>query len=228
VGETTKRLSRLFQRKKVVDMATIGSALAGRSRRSLFRDLAQLGYLTSYSHAGRYYTLSGIPPFDEHGLWIFRGIGFSCAGTLKQTVVERVQTADAGHTHVELEHLLRVRVHNTLLGLVRQGQIGRERIDRVYMYVSAQRDRAAEQVARRRQVLAEAAAVAELPGVTVIEVLVEALQAGQVQVAPAVVAARLSARAVSVSVEQVEQVFDRYGVNAGKKTPASGSIRSQD
>ncbi len=228
MGETTRRLSRLFRRKKVVDMATIGSAFSRRSRRSLFRDLAQLGYLTSYSHAGRYYTLSGIPQFDEHGLWTFRGIGFSAAVTLKQTVVERVQRADAGHTHVELEHLLRVRVHNTLLGLVRQGDIGRERIDRVYLYVSAERDRATEQLASRRQILAEAAAVAELPGVTVIEVLVEALQAGQVQVVPAVVAARLAARAVSVSVEQVEQVFDRYGVNAEKKTPAWGSRRSRD
>jgi len=228
VGETTKRLSQLFQRNKVLDMATIGSALAGRSRRSLFRDLTQLGYLASYSHAGRYYTLSGIPRFDEHGLWTFRGIGFSCAGNLKQTVVARVQTVDAGHTHVELEHLLRVRVHNTLLGLVRQGDIRRERIDRVYLYVSAERDRAAEQLASRRQILAEAAAIAELPGVTVIEVLVEALQAGQVQVVPAVVAARLAARAVSVSVEQVERVFDRYGVNAEKKTPASGLRRSRD
>jgi hypothetical protein len=51
---------------------------------------------------------------------------------------------------------------------------------------------------------------------TIIEVLVEALQAG---VLPSLVARRLTARGVSVSDEQVEQVFGQYGIETGKKTP---------
>ena len=35
------------------------------SRTTIFRILSTAGYLTSYSHAGRYYTLKRIPKFDS-------------------------------------------------------------------------------------------------------------------------------------------------------------------
>jgi hypothetical protein len=61
---------------------------------------------------------------------------------------------------------------------------------------------------------------------TVIEVLVEALKAGRVRVSTALVAGRLRARGLDVTVEQVAEVFRRYGVEAGKKT-VPGSKRSK-
>ena len=70
----------------------------------------------------------------------------SCLATLKQTVALQVEQTPDGRTHDELQHLLRVRVHNTLLDLLRQGRIGRERLARVYLYVSADPTRAAAQV----------------------------------------------------------------------------------
>jgi hypothetical protein len=75
-----------------MDMNTLLNALDGRSRRSVFRDLTTIGYLSSYTHTGRYYTLVHIPEFDEHGLWFFQGVGFSKAGTLKSTITELVHT----------------------------------------------------------------------------------------------------------------------------------------
>ena len=83
------RLITLLRRCKALDMHRLQGASGGRSRRSLFRDLARVGYLSSYTHAGRYYTLKEIPVFDEHGLWFYQGIGFSHAGTLKATVNPR-------------------------------------------------------------------------------------------------------------------------------------------
>jgi hypothetical protein len=53
-------------------LSSFKKATHGRSRRSLFRDLASLGYLTSFTHAGRYYTLADIPQFDERGLWFYK------------------------------------------------------------------------------------------------------------------------------------------------------------
>jgi len=41
----------------------------GRSKRSLFRDLSLFGYFSSYSRAGKFYTLANIPNLDEYGLW---------------------------------------------------------------------------------------------------------------------------------------------------------------
>jgi hypothetical protein len=65
--ENRQRLLRMFRREKVLEMSTLGDRFPSRSRRSLFRDLAQLGYLTSYSHAGR---LGAIPISGSCiGLW---------------------------------------------------------------------------------------------------------------------------------------------------------------
>jgi hypothetical protein len=195
---------------------------------SVFRRLSTVGYLSSYTHTGRYYTLAHIPEFDEHGLWFFQGVGFSKAGTLKSTVVALVQGSEAGKRHDELTDLLRIRVHNTLLILVRDGAIGRERISGAYLYVSADRSRAAEQMERRQELLDGAfRETAVLPDTTVIEVLSEALVASGVRIAPQMVAARLSARGVVVSSAQVEAVFAQYGIDAGKKTARPGSRRSR-
>jgi len=212
----------------VVDMRSLEEALGGRSRRSIFRDLTAVGYLSSYTHMGRYYTLSHIPRFDEHGLWFFQGVGFSKAGTLKSTAAALIDSSEAGRRHEELLELLRIRVHNTLLILVRDGAVGRERIKGAYLYVSADLSRAAEQIERRKAlVTATRPDINALPDMMVIEILSEALVAGGVRVAPQVVAARLSARGVVVSSAEVESVFARYGIDAGKKTARPRSRRSR-
>ncbi len=207
----------LLRRWKVLDLHRLQGASGGRSRRSLFRDLARVGYVSSYTHAGRYYTLKEIPVFDAHGLWFYQGIGFSRSGTLKATVTFLVNGAEAGHTHGELEDLLRVRVHNTLLLAVREGLIGRERIARVYLYVSTDEVRASQQVEKRREIVQRVQESRPLVPVLVIEVLVEVVQASENVIEPSDVAARLVARGLSVSVEQVEGVYREHGLKPGKK-----------
>ena len=79
-------LERLFAHRPVADLVQLGRALGTRSRMSMFRRLSSLGYLSSYTHTGRFYTLVSIPAFDADGLWRYEGIGFSRDGTLKATV----------------------------------------------------------------------------------------------------------------------------------------------
>ena len=145
-----KALKRLFRRFPVADLDTLSRTLDTKSRMSIFRRLKDIGYLSSYTHAGGFYTLAHIPQFDEYGLWLHQGIGFSKAGTLKATVLKLVETASSGFTHTELNHLLRVKVHNTLLSLVREGHIGREHIEQAYLYISTEPGAAAEQISQRR------------------------------------------------------------------------------
>jgi hypothetical protein len=202
---SAKALRRHFRRFSVANLEALFALLKTHSRMSVFRRLREQGYCSSFTHAGRYYTLGDIPQFDEQGLWFRQGVGFSRAGTLKATVVHLIETAACGYTHAELEHVLRLRVHNTLLVLVQQGHLGRERLEKAYLYVSARPRRAEEQVRARRA--AEGPASEPLPAATVIEVLVETLTAGRVTIAPSVVAQRLAARAVAVTGAQVEQVF---------------------
>lgn len=222
MNKSRTRLARLLRKNHTMDFESIVKVVGGRSRRSLFRDLVSLGYLTSYTHAGRYYTLADIPQFDEHSLWFYRGIGFSRAGTLKNTLVELVGAAEAGYTHQELKALLHIRVHNTLLTLVHDKHINREHIEKIYVYVSAGAQRAAEQVTKRHELLdsgEKVAAVSEMPVIIVIEVLIEVVRAGKVLIAPAEVAQRLCSRGLPVTISEAEQVYDRYGLIPLKKTP---------
>jgi hypothetical protein len=129
--EVRKVLKKLFKKARVATLDELFEVLETRSRVTVFRRLKEMGYLSSFTHNGRYYTLTELPDFDERGLWFFRNIGFSRAGTLKETTFELVETSFEGRTHEELKNLLRVRVHNTLLTLVREGRIGRERLRRI-------------------------------------------------------------------------------------------------
>jgi len=227
VDKHRQRLVRRFEREKVLDMQRLRAECEGRSRRSLFRDLAALDYLTSFTHAGRYYTLATIAEFDADGLWFYRDVGFSRAGTLKHTLAVEVEGADAGRTHAELRERLRLRVHNALLELVRGGAIARTPFEGVQLYVSADGERAAQQRARRAEHAALSPAMAPATLEMSVEVLAEALQAAPEIPHPAEVARRLAARGVGVEAGEVARVFGLYGLQAGKKTAPSTSPRSR-
>lgn len=209
--DVDEKMVRLFKRRKTVDMGALREALGGYSRRSVFRYLDRIGYLSSFTHAGRYYTLESIASFDEQGLWFYQGVGFSRFGTLKETTATQVEKTPEGRTHEELHNLLRVRVHNTLLGLVRDGRIDRERFDDVYLYVSTNPDRAKEQIDKRRELLALIDKVTRVPSEEeVVEVLVEALRAAPEIPTAQEVARRLMARGVRLEPHHVLQIFEAH------------------
>lgn len=217
-ASSRQQLAEVFRRAPVAEMTALERAVPERSRRSLFRDLSALGYLASYSHAGRYYTLLNIPSFDDQGLWHWREIGFSRHGRLKATVQHLVEVAEEGATQRELQGRLRVRVHNTLLELVRHQRLGRQPFEGQYLYVSADQARASGQLTQRWH-MADAARKRPLSPSTVIEVLFEVIQSNKARGNPATIAARLNAREVAVTVEQVEELFHRHGIE--KKTGRS-------
>jgi hypothetical protein len=220
--ESRQQLIDFFRRQGIADLQTLFTVLKTQSRMTIFRRLSTMGYFSSYSDAGRYYTLRDVPQFDADGLWRYQGVGFSRFGSLKSTVEHMVVEADAGRTHNELHVRLQVRVHNSLLDLVRKKRIGREQFAGQYLYVNPDAKIAARQIARRGQQEAILAA-APLPPSLVIEVLVDLIQGAAVHTDPNLVAARLATRGISASPEQVDAVFRKYGV---KKTTSSRSRRS--
>lgn len=215
-------IARLLRVRRVADMMMIQAQVGPRSRRSVFRDLKRLGYRTSFTHNGRYYTLEDIPRFDPQGLWFYEDMGFSRSGTLKQTVAELVPQAPEGRTHGELAALLRVRVHNTLLDLVESGALGRRIVEGVgeFVYLSPDPTRADQQIARRVELLHERALGALPPAGTVLAILAETVRASRVEVPPELVVRRLAARGLRVSREEVERVFEHHNLLGGKKNAA--------
>ncbi len=212
-------LRSFFRTHYIAEISDLFRLLETRSRMSVFRRLKALGYRSSFTHAGRYYTLTNVPRFDPWGLWFHRKVGFSCAGTLKATVVALVEGSATGMTPKELLAVLKLPVANTLyntLHELRQGaRIRRQDLAGFHLYLSADLGRADEQLLKRRQELSPDVQVSEE---TVIAVLVEALHSAQVLEAPSVLASRLTARGVGVTAVQVEQIFTRYGLVAEKKT----------
>ena len=225
-ASATRQVADLFRKTPVMDMPVIERALGGRSRRSLFRDLEALGYLSSYTHTGRYYTLASVPDFDVDGLWRYQGIGFSRDGTLKATVRRLAESAEAGRTQRELQLRLEARVHNPLLDLVEHKQLRRESIAAEYVYVAAARAKAAMQIEQRRALLAAgmATTVPVAPALE-LEVLVEVIHGARVPPPDAaMVATRLLARGIRASEADVNVVLERHGL---KKTAPSRSRRSR-
>ncbi len=210
-------LSRLFRRQPIADLDALCEVLQTTSRMTVFRRLLSLGYVTSYSHNGRFYTLAEIPDYDADGLWRYQGVCFSRHGTLRDTVRQLVHLSEAGRTHPELAARLQVRVHNTLLDLVQHKGIGREAWGALYLYVSADENTSAKQLARRRK-LEAAGTVAPTPVLRrdlIVEVLLEVVQGAKLVPDPTSVHQRLMARSVNISRAQVERVYETYGL---KKT----------
>jgi hypothetical protein len=215
-------LQKLFGRQPVLRLDQLERAL-GTSGRTVFRALAALGYHSSYSHAGRYYTLRRIPRFDAHGLWSRGEVRFSTHGTLRATVVVLVTRSPAGHTHDELQAILGLRVHDTLRALVESKELSRARFELRYVYLHPDPKLAAAQLARRQAQTRAAAPAAPTRGpldlARVVDVLVAVIQ--EPGAAPAALAARLRTRGREVSEEPVEGVFGRYGL----KKPARSRSR---
>lgn len=219
--EAKAALHKLLRRTPIVELHQLYRALKTRSRMSVFRRMKEVGYLSSYTHTCRFYTLRSIPQFDSLGLWHYRDVGFSRAGTLKGAVADIIDSSPAGRTPRELQELLRVRVNNALLDLARARKIRRESsaTERSF-YVSVDEVRASEQLAHRLQA---GTAMGVPQSSLVIEVLLELLEAATVDATPAEVAQRLIARGVGATVTQVRQVFDRYklGRKKGVRSPRS-------
>lgn len=143
----------LFASETVVDLPRIQVALGGASSMTAFRYLRQIPYRRSYDHNGRYYCLHEPSRYDRLGLWSVGDVHFSVDGSLGKTVRRLVYEMEAGATHRELQERVRVRVHNTLLTLLRRGEIEREHLAQLYVYLHRDADIRALQLQRRGALL---------------------------------------------------------------------------
>ncbi len=216
-SDNITRLKHLFRHNLVLDMPAILQAFPNRSRCSIFRDLTAIEYLSSYNHAGRFYTLTDVLQFDADGLWKHQGVFFSRYGTLKATVRHLIQTSAAGKTHPELQQCLCVRIHNTLLDLVRQNEIARETIDKLFVYVHVDPEVRANQITKRWEQIEFRPPAPPLGPFETIEVLLDVIHHEERQ--PERVFRHLRDKGLGVTLEQVVAVFNCYDL--GKKNSPS-------
>ena len=140
-----------LQKHKIATLPELKRALGSFATMTVFRKLKALGYRTSFSHRGKYYTLADLPEFDEEGLWSYRSVGFSRDGNLLATSERFVREASAGWTASELRGLLQVEVKEALLELYRQKRIDREEMGGQYVYFSRDPGRGRNQRMSRQE-----------------------------------------------------------------------------
>ena len=222
---SAKTLRDLFASETVVDLPRIQLALGGASSMTAFRYLRQIPYRRSYNHNGRYYCLHEPSRYDRLGLWSVGDVHFSVDGSLGKTVRRLVHEMEAGATHRELQERVRVRVHNTLLTLLRRGEIERERLAQLYVYLHPDAEIREEQIQRRGALLHAGKTLrieTAVPEEIVIQVLLTLLHHPGAKAAE--VLRYLRGHSPPVAMEQVEAVFARYDLaSIGKKGGSSKS-----
>lgn len=200
-----------FTRRKVLTKTELLEK-HGCSAMTLWRLLRQAGYLTSYNYNARYYTLATIPRFDDHGLWSYRDICFSKWGTLPETMVAVIERSAGGMTARELAELLHVRNAKPLLTeLALQQRLGRQALDRSFVYLSTDPDRQWQQFERRN----EQALSRLLPEPQqIIALLVEIIR--HPQQTPRQWARHLARRDIRLETHEIAAVMEHYRLSAKK------------
>ena len=147
-------LRRHLRRHRIADLPALKRVLGSAADLTVFRKLKQLGYLASYTHRGRFYTLSELARFDDRGLWSHEGVWFSRQGTLIATVEAFVLASPQGCYAQELADLLHAEVQEPLRHLLQQQRLSRTQVDGRFLYT------AMDSAVRRQQTLARRSAQA--------------------------------------------------------------------
>jgi len=150
VRYSADKLTSLLRGQKVATMPQLKSALGTSVTFTVLRKLAPLGYRSSYSHGGTYYTLDSTARYDELGLWSYRDIHFSRHGTLLNTAATLVTDAPAGYFTHELDAVVQVATKDALRHLVQQDRLDRRELAGRYLYCAKERQRRQEQWAARQ------------------------------------------------------------------------------
>ena len=185
---------------------------------SVRRFLAEAGYYSSFTHNGRWYTLTSIPRFSRDGLWFHQGIGFSQFGSLTNTLIELTTRSPAGMTAQRLGAKLGLRCHSVLVDLCRRGSLQRLKQGRSHVYLAADSKTAAVQ----RQAMAEPEPPEiQVPAEIAILILVEFIKSPRKSFKQLAKAISLG-KNVTVEARQIEVLFEQHGL---KKTPPTAPPR---
>lgn len=188
---------------------------------SVRRFLAEVGYYSSFTHNGGWYTLRSIPRFGRNGLWFYRDIGFSRAGTLTKTLISLIAGSPAGMSAEMLGETLQCRCHGVLVNLWRKGNIQREKTGRCQVYFAADPHKAESQ---RQALSAQHPQEVQFPAELAVLVLAEFIRSPDSSFDQ--LAKKISRnKNVAVNAKQIEQLFDQHGLKKTMQTAAPSPLK---
>jgi len=144
-------LRAFLQRRKVATMAELKRALGTTVNMTVLRKLQPLGYLSSYSQRGKFYTLRDVAEFDARGLFQMDEARFSRFGSLLATAEHFVVHSAAGYFAMELNRELGVETKEALLTLLHRQRVAREDVDGRYLHCATDPNVRRAQLRHRRE-----------------------------------------------------------------------------
>ena len=208
-----EKLVSLFSQQSCWMIKPLATAI-GYSVPSTRRFLVEIGYYSSFTHNGKWYTLRTIPHFDRNGIWFFDIIGFSRAGSLTNTLIKLINRSQGGMTAEQLGEKLRCRCHSVLVQLYRQEKIQRQKQGRSYIYLAMDPSTQAIQLQARE---GKNVSVPILPAEIAVLILVEFIRQPDLsfeQLAKAIA----RQRHILLGAAQVKELFDLHGLKKTMQT----------
>lgn len=179
------------------------------SKKTIFRILNVMGYLTSYNRNSSGITLVDIPEFDNNGLWEHKGFYFSKWGTLKETIQHLVENSKAGLSAGELRQILQVDIYHHVTSCVEAKMVFRDVGWRFSIYFSMDTKRL-EQLKERNRMFQMLPSQVPVSKDKIIQVLVVALMhhvTSMEKIMPI-----LESEGVRISKRRVRWIFDYYEI----------------
>jgi len=202
---TTQKLISAFNRQKCWMIKPLAEQI-NYSIPSTRRFLAKIGYYSSFTHNGRWYTLASIPRFKQDGLWFHQKIGFSREGSLNRTLIGLIEKSPMGLTAEQIGEKLQCRCHAILVKLYREGRLQREKQGRSYVYLAGD----AQTASTQRRALPKVH-TPQLPAEMAVLVLAEFIRNPEAEIQQ--LAQKISRRTgLLINKEQVQMLFEQHGL----------------
>ena len=198
---------------KVANLKQIADSLNS-SIRTAQRKLTSWNVYRSYNKNSSYFTLTGIPKFNQNGLWKYKGIFFSKHGNLKKTVSYLVCNSLKGLNANEIGNILGISSRSFISYFNNIKDLQREKHEGIIIYFSEESTIYKEQKAQREQVIKEK--LLELPSNDIcIAVLVDLIKhpGGSVNACWQ----RLQRRDIKIKIEEIKKLLSHHGIK--KKVP---------
>ena len=200
----------LFKHNKCLTLENLRTFL-NYSGRSAQRLLKSIGYYSSFTHNGKWYTLHNIPKFDNSGLWFYQGIGFSQWRNLNTTICHLIDNSANGLMASDLSKTLSTSCPPVLNRLYKANEIDRVKTHRGFVYLSV------DQTIKGRQIVGiEKTQSLKLPSDTnTIRILVEFIRNPNRTFED--LALYLNQKGISCSANTIKNLFIYFGLE--KKIP---------
>jgi len=205
-------LKGLFKKNIVMDIDDLMKQTSS-SRITVFRNLKEIGYTTSYNRNGKYYTLLEIAKFDGSGIFDHEGILFFRDGGIQELVIKEIDSSEKGYTAEELRNKIKTRVSNQLHQFVSNGLIIRKKYADFYVYYSIDDTTHQKQISNREKEL-KIPSTKEDSEISsekkTIRILLEIIQNPNTQ--PQEIGKILRQEGLKISDSFIQNIFEKYDI----------------